>query len=213
MEHNMIKVPAKANSAINLKVLPGHFATSHSHISQYVDMTTLKCRLSEATLAANVLAQRYSSSTFVDTIVCMDGCEVIGSFMAERLTQQGIMSVNTHKTISVVTPEIHTNGQLIFRDNLQPMIKDRHIVLLIASATTGMTIEQSLKCLEYYGGIVEGISAIFSASSEVAGHEIDSIFSADDLDNYQTFNVTECPMCQAKQKLDAIVNGYGYSRL
>ncbi len=213
MEQNMIKVPAKANSAINLKVLPGHFATSHSHISQYVDMTTLKSRLSEATLAANVLAQKYSSSTFVDTIVCMDGCEVIGSFMAERLTQQGIMSVNTHKTISVVTPEIHTNGQLIFRDNLQPMIKDRHIVLLIASATTGMTIEQSLKCLEYYGGIVEGISAIFSASHEVDGHEIDSIFTADDLDNYQTYAVMECPMCAAKQKLDGIVNGYGYSRL
>ncbi|MCR4717086.1 MAG: phosphoribosyltransferase [Lachnospiraceae bacterium] len=213
MDQNMIKIPAKANSAINLKVMLGHFATSHSHISQYVDMTTLKCRLNEATLAANVLAQKYSSSTYVDTIVCMDGCEVIGSFMAERLTQQGVMSINRHKTISVVTPEIHTNGQLIFRDNLQPMVTNKHIILLIASATTGKTIEQSLKCLEYYGGIVEGISAIFSASSTVAGYEVDSIFTADDLDNYQTYEVTECPMCAAKQKLDGIVNGYGYSRL
>ena len=62
METNAIKVPSKVNSALNLKVLPGHFATSHSHINFYVDMTTLKCRLSEATLAAKIMAHKYSSS-------------------------------------------------------------------------------------------------------------------------------------------------------
>ncbi len=211
--NNMIKVPAKVNSSINLKLLKGHFATSHSHISQYVDMTTLKSRFNEATLAAKVLADKYTTSTYVDTIVCMDGTEVIGAFMAERMTEQGVMSINSHKTISVVTPEIHTTGQLIFRDNLQPMIKNKHIVLLIASATTGKTILHSVRCLEFYGGIIEGVSALFSASNNVGGHEVDSIFTVEDLDNYHSYDAADCPMCREGKKLDALVNGYGYSLL
>lgn len=31
-----------------LKITPGHFATNHAHINYYLDMTTLKTRLSEA---------------------------------------------------------------------------------------------------------------------------------------------------------------------
>ncbi|MBO4996778.1 MAG: orotate phosphoribosyltransferase [Lachnospira sp.] len=213
MERNAIKVPSKVNSALNLKVLPGHFATSHSHINYYVDMTTLKCRLNEATLAAKIMAHKYSSSTIVDTIICMDGCEVIGAYLADHLTQQGIMSVNSHKTISVVTPEIHSNGQLIFRDNLQPMVKNKNIILLLASATTGKTIQKSMECIKYYGGIIQGVSAIFSASNNVAGVEVDSIFHVDDLMGYQTFDPMECPYCKDGKPLDAIVNGYGYSKL
>ena len=36
------KVPSKTNSKINLKVVPGHFATTSSHINFYMDMTTFK---------------------------------------------------------------------------------------------------------------------------------------------------------------------------
>ena len=36
------KVPSKTNSKINLKVVPGHFATTSSHINFYMDITTLK---------------------------------------------------------------------------------------------------------------------------------------------------------------------------
>ena len=213
METNAIKVPSKANSTLHLKVIPGHFATSHSHINYYIDITTMKSRLSEASLAAKIIAQKYSTSTLVDTIVCMDGCEVIGALLAERLSEQGIMMLNTHRTISVVTPEVHSNGQLIFRDNLQPMIKGKNIILLLATATTGKTIEKSLECIQYYGGTVQGISALFSASTEVDHIEVDSIFHVDDLMGYQTYRPTECPFCKDGKPLDAIVNAFGYSQL
>ena len=39
MFENAIKIPSKINSKILLKVVPGHFATSHSHINYYMDMT------------------------------------------------------------------------------------------------------------------------------------------------------------------------------
>lgn len=38
MEQGLFKVRAKVNNDIALKVLPGHFATTQSHITKYLDM-------------------------------------------------------------------------------------------------------------------------------------------------------------------------------
>lgn len=213
MESRVIGIPSKADKNVRLRVIPGHFATTHSHINYYVDMTFLKARKSEAEAAARLLARDYSTSTYVDTIVCMDGCEVIGAYMADALTRNGIMSINSHQTMYVVSPEIHTGGQLIFRDNMQRMITDKHIVLLLATATTGITVKRAVECINYYGGKVEGVSALFSATDRVDGMQINSLFNANDIPSYETYHFTDCPLCRSKRKIDAIVNSYGYSHI
>lgn len=39
MENKVMKFYSKAGNNIILRAIPGHFATSHSHINYYVDMT------------------------------------------------------------------------------------------------------------------------------------------------------------------------------
>ena len=68
MEKRIVKLYAK-NNTVPLKVVPGHFATNHSHVNYYIDMTTLKTRLSEAGSVAASLAGLYMTNTIVDTIV------------------------------------------------------------------------------------------------------------------------------------------------
>jgi orotate phosphoribosyltransferase len=204
METRAIKIHSSINQNAIIRVIPGHFATNHSHINYYVDMTIMKSRKSEASAAASVLARKYSNSTYVDTIICMDGCEVIGAYLADALTESGIMSLNQHQTMYVVTPEVNPGGQLI---------QGKHCLLLLASATTGRTVARAMECIKYYGGIIEGVSAIFSASSSVQGVEINSIFGSDDLPAYRTYDAAQCPMCAKKEKIDAIVNSFGYSKL
>lgn len=213
MENKAIKIYSSYNNTLSLKVIPGHFATNHSHINYYIDMTTLKSRQSMAYAAAKSMVREYATSTVVDTIVCMDGCDIIGAYLAEELSASGFMSMNAHQTIYIVSPEFNSNGQLIFRDNLQPMLKNKHVILLLASATTGRTVEKCLECIEYYGGQVEGVSAIFSAVEKVADYDIHSIFHVNDIPEYTTYSHNDCPYCKAGQKLDAIVNSYGYSKL
>ena len=210
-KYKLIASPVNPNAII--RVLPGHFVTNHSHINNYVDMTIMKSRRSEAEAAAHVLARQYMISTYVDTIICMDGCEVIGAYLADKLAQSGVRSLNKHNTMYIVSPEIHTGGQLIFRDNMQMMIRGKHCILLLASATTGRTIARAMECVQYYGGLVEGVSALFSASKTVNGVEVNSIFNDDDVENYNTYDAAECPMCAKNMKIDAIVNSYGYSEL
>ena len=144
-----------------MKVIPGHFVTPNSHINYYIDMTTMRTRQSEAKAAARAMASTYAATTIVDTIVCMDGMEVIGAYLADELTQAGVMSMNAHKTIYVYSPEFDNRGQMIFRENSEMMIKGKHVLLLLASATTGQTILRAGESIDYYGGTVVGITRIF----------------------------------------------------
>ncbi len=213
MEQRAMKFYSKAGNNIILRAIPGHFATSHSHINYYVDMTGLKTRRNEASAVAKAFVQRFPIQTVVDTIVCMDGSEVIGAYMAEELERSNIPNQNAHHTVYVVTPEFNINNQMIFRDNLIPPIKGKNVVLLLATSTTGLTISRSMACIDYYGGRVQQICSVFSAIAEINGQKVESIFSTEDVPGYQAYEAYACPYCKNKQKLDAMVNGYGYSKL
>ena len=63
---NMVKLPTN-KSNLFLRVAKGHFATSHSHINYYIDVTTQKSRLSEAKAVAKELVAAYQHNTIVDT--------------------------------------------------------------------------------------------------------------------------------------------------
>ena len=148
----------------------------------------------------------------VDTIVCMDDTQMIAAFLASNLSGNR-SSVNSGKNVNVLIPEFNTNGQMIFRDNLQKMVWKKNVLLLIASATTGKTIKRSLECINYYGGQTIGVAAIFSATPEIEGIKITSVFTSEDAPDYRTYNYRECPECAKKMKIDAIVNSHGYSKI
>lgn len=213
MESRMVKFYSKESNKVALHAIPGHFATSHSHINYYIDVTSVKARIKEAKEAARVLYQKTGNPTYVDTVVCMDGTEVIGGFLAECFEQGDFMSTNLHETIYVVSPEVNSNGQMIFRDNTKPMIAGKHVVLLLDTTTTGETIRRSLECIRYYGGIIEEIIAIFSTVEEVDGMRVQSIFTGEDVPGYQAYEQHSCPYCAKGMRIEAMVNGYGYSKL
>ncbi|MGI6261194.1 MAG: orotate phosphoribosyltransferase [Acutalibacteraceae bacterium] len=212
MESRSIKIKSAQNSKLSIDIIPGHFATSHSHVNYYVDMTKIKHRIAMAQEAAATLAANYSG-TPVDTIVCLEGCETVGALLARELTSAGYVSMNEKKELCVVTPEFVPGGQLIFRDNIQPMLWNKSVLLLLSSVTTGKTVKRALECIRYYGGNVAAVSSIFSAINQVGEIPIHSIFNADDLPGYQTYSLKECPECAKQHKIDAMINSYGYSRV
>ena len=213
MENKVMKFYSKAGNNIILRAIPGHFATSHSHINYYVDMTAVKTSSAIAREAASLLAQEYMMGTNIDTIVCLEGTEMLGAFLAQALSDASIPILNAGHDISVITPELNASNQMIFRDNTQKKIWEKHVLLLMASVSTGKTINRAVECLQYYGGKLVAISAIFSAAAESRGIKINSIFSPGDLPEYQSYGTGDCPLCAARKKVDAIVNSYGYSKI
>ena len=179
---NMVKLPTN-KSSLFLRVAKGHFATSHSHINYYIDVTTQKSRLSEAKALAN------------------------------ELTKDGFANMNAHQTIYVITPEYTSGSQIILRDNLAPMVRGKHVLILSASITTGYTVQAAIEAVNYYGGTVAGLSAIFATTHECLGIPVTSIFDPSSLPDYASFDSRDCPMCKAGQPIDALVNSFGYSAL
>ncbi len=198
---------------IFLKVYRGHFATGHSHINYYIDVTQQKFCLPEARKVARELAKEFRVHTLVDTILCLDGTEVIAACMASELMRSGYLSVNQNQEINVVTPERAAGSQLIFRENTAPMITGKNVLVLMASVVTGFTAKSATETIAYYGGRTVGIASIFATVKEVGGHPVTSLFDPNDLPGYSTHDVVDCPACKAGLKLDAIVNTFGFSQL
>ena len=198
---------------VPLRVAYGHFATNHSHINYYIDITYQKTRLSEAKDSARELVSHFINNTPVDTILCLDGTAVLGTCVAEELTKTGFRTINQHQTIYVVEPEFNSSSQMIFRDNIQPMLRNKHVLILMASVSTGFTAKRSIEAIGYYGGYVAGVAAIYRAVDEVEGHPVRSIYSVDDIPDYESYDYRSCPYCKQGRKLDALVNSFGYSAL
>ena len=208
----IINLPVRRGNA-PLRYARGHFATNHSHINYYIDITYQKTRLSEAKDSARELVAHFINNTPVDTILCLDGTAVLGTCVAEELTKSGFRTINQHQTIYVVEPEYNANSQIMFRENIQPMIQNKHVLVLMASVTTGFTAKRSVEAIGYYGGKVAGVAAIYRAVDEVAGYPVRSVYSVDDLPDYASFDYRDCPYCKQGKKIDALVNSFGYSAL
>ena len=193
MAMNLVKLPTgKPN--LQLRVSKGHYATSHSHINYYIDVTLTKFRLSEARAAAQELVRGYRGTTIL-------------------FIQRYRTNMNAHQTIYLVTPEHTTGSQLIFRENTAPMIQGKHVLVLAASVTTGYTVQGAVEAIRYYGGEPAGVTAIFATVDKCAGYPVASIFDPHDLPDYQSYDAHSCPWCKEGKKIDALVNSFGYSSL
>lgn len=210
---NYRKITSKVDSNVILRVVPGHFATPNSHVNYFMDMSAIRSRITEAQAAARLLSSHLYYTATVDTIVCLEGTEVIGAYLAEELTKAGVISKNAHKSIYVITPEYSTTGQMMFRGEFAKWLKEKNVLLLMASVTTGTTVARALESLKYYGAEITGVAAIFSIATKVGGLPVQAIFTQEDLPDYLATTHDGCPMCKGRVPLDGICNGFGLSTL
>ena len=213
MEPRFFKIPVCVGD-VSLRVAQGHFATRNSHTNYFMDVTSQQSCIRDAEAVAQQLAQRnLTQHLMVDTILCMDGTRVIGTCLAQKLTQGGFRSINAGREIYVLRENVGTSGKLIFRDNARFMLEGKNVLLLLASVTTGGTVRRGIECVQYYKGNVAGIAAIYSYQKEIDGIPVVSLFDTNDISDYASYLPEECPMCREKRELDAVVDKYGYSAL
>lgn len=212
MDERLQDLRSTKNPKARIKIMKGHFATGNSHINTYIDMSTVKVRHNNCRETAKVLAAEYMHVTSIDTIVCLEETDTIGTFMAEQLAD-GHYSLSSGNNISIVSPEYHQSGQILFRDNVQRMVRNSQVLILAPSITTGKSVKRAIEAVLYYGGRVCGICSVFSSINKINGLEVKTIFTNKDIPDYRAYSPVDCPMCQAGQRLDAIVNSYGYSKL
>lgn len=210
MEPKFFQLPVCVGD-VTLRVAKGHFATSHSHINYFMDVTRQKASLGEATAVAQQLAERYLSAMKIDTILCLDGTRVIGACLARQLTQGETATVNRGQDICILRDERDESGCVRFRENNRHMVEGKTVLLLMASVTTGKTALTAMESVRRTGGEVVGIVALYSSLRELGGMEIAALFDLSDLPDYASYDPKHCPLCEKKVPLDATVNSFGYA--
>ncbi|MDR1287573.1 MAG: hypothetical protein LBK08_08205 [Treponema sp.] len=212
MDDTFFTVASQKNPRITVRVVAGHFATNSAHRSHYIDIFDLMASASVARDAARELAVPYRTSTLVDAIVYMDNTEILAAFLADELLQAGMSVMNEGSEILLLTPMVSSDGHFIFHQTVQEKIKNKNVVLMVASFSTGATADRMLECLSYYGCNLVGISAVFSVYSELDGREIHSLFDCADIPDYHFYQPSECKMCKEGIKIDAIISSEGYTK-
>ena len=207
MEKRAYDLFSKATKEVTIRVIPGHFATRHSHVNYCVDMTKVKSELVCAKAAAKLFCDGFMAAP-VDTIITLDRMKMVGAFMANYLSHSG---VNARQNIAVITPEL-VEDKLILRDNFLPYVMNCHVLLLTASATTGQTVNSGVEGIRYYGGTPVGAATVFGGEF-ACDVPVVKLFGAKDLKGYVSYPPQDCPMCKKGLKVDAVVNSYGYSKI
>ena len=208
---NCVTVSAKGNRKIRLNIYPGHYATSHAHVDNYFSMTDVRTDCAMAAEAADVLAS-YFRYTPVDTVISLEYTQIIGAFVAQRLSAPG-RDINSGADLHVVTPQVNSNNQLTFSSDMQPYVTGKNVLLLLSTVSTGRSLARAAECIRYYGGNLAGIASIFSAIGESGGMPVRSIFTSADLSSYNSYRSDECPFCRAGRKLDGFITTAGYTEI
>ena len=207
MEKRAYEIRSVVDGEVSIKIIPGHFATRHSHVNSCIDMTGIKSDLLSAKAAAKLFCNAFSS-TPVDTIITLDRMKMVGAFLAHYLSHS---QLNNGQNIGVISPEIQ-NDKLLLRDNFLPYVKNKSVLLLTASATTGKDANSVVEGIRYYGGSPVGVATVFGGEFDCSVPVI-KLFGSGDVSGYSSFLPTNCPMCREGTKVDAVVNSYGYSKI
>ena len=72
---------------------------------------------------------------------------------------------------------------------------------------------KALDTIAYYGGRCQGVAAVFSTAKEVGGVPVFSLFTPEDIPGYVFAPAKECPLCAKGEKISALINSYGFSKL
>ena len=193
----------------------GHFVTQHSHVTHCIDMTQVKSETQAALAAAKLFAGSFTD-TPVDTIITLERTKMLGAFLANELEARGI---NLNANVAVISPEV-SDDKIILRDNLMPYVKNKRVLLLTATATTGLTLKSALEGIWYYGGTPVGAATVFGGNfgDKINMHGVIDVpvvrlFGDEAIGSYRSYLSTECPLCKNGVRIDALINSYGYSKI
>lgn len=208
MEKRAVELKSRRSGAVSVRVIEGHFATKHSHVSHCIDMTKVKSEFLSAREAARLFFEDFQYIP-VDTVISLERMKMIGAFLAYELSHSGI---NHGQNIAVISPEM-VNDKLLLRDNFIPYVKNKRVLILTASATTGKTLLSAVEGIKYYGGEVTGAATVFGGDFTGLDVPTARLFGVEDIARYTSYAPSACPLCAKGVKVDALVNSYGYSKI
>ena len=159
------------------------------------------------------MSSNLATAAPIDTIICMDGCEALGAYVADKLSGYGVSTNNEFGTYNIITPDFDDSGAMIVTDDIQKMLKGKNILILLATAMQGKTLGRVLSTVTEFGGRIIGISVIFAMVDNLDGYPVNAVFSKEDLPDFTLDEDKNCDLCAKKVPIDGIITRYGLRKV
>lgn len=212
--NDVYKLTSPRNENVFIHLVKGHFVSANNHINYYIGTSDVKHNHDVSVDTAMLLSEYYNTNEIQpDTVLCLYETQTLGAYLAHELSRPNMYRYDSKREIYVVGSEYDASGNIIFRDNLVRMIKNKNVIVLISAITSGKTVERAMESVQYYGGNVIGISSVFSAVDTINDIHVNTIFSGREIPDYRAYQSHDCPLCREGVPVMAIVNSYGYSVL
>ena len=157
--NSVYKLTSPRNENVFIHLVKGHFVSANNHINYYIGTSDVKHNHDVSVDTAMLLSEYYNSNEIqADTVLCLYETQALGAYLAHELSRPNMYRYDSKREIYVVGSEYDSSGNIIFRDNLVRMIKDKNVIVLISAITSGKTVERAMESVQYYGGNVIGIS-------------------------------------------------------
>jgi orotate phosphoribosyltransferase len=148
---DILIINSQRDERVFIRASSGHFITANKHIDCYVGTSDIKHNHDVSICAARLLAEYYHMRGIrIDTVLCLYETQTLGAYVAHELSKPNMFNPNPSANIFVLGPEYDVSGNMIFRDNLIRMIKDKRVLILMSCITSGKTVERAMDSVAYY---------------------------------------------------------------
>lgn len=160
--------------------------TAQEEISMNFCISTRELRLSAklAKEAARALAQPYHTGALVDLILCEEGCEAVGAFLAAELGGGSVLSLNRGSDIHIGTLRL-SEQETCTREELP--LRGKSILLLTDLLMSPKRARRAADYILGSGAALSGVCALFGVPGEVEKRKIQCLFEASDLPGFYTW--------------------------
>ncbi|MDD2955337.1 MAG: hypothetical protein PHD67_03355 [Oscillospiraceae bacterium] len=186
----------KHQSGLYLTVTREHAAEPGCHMNRRVGTAGLRHSGKLAREAARLLAAPYQAGALVELILCEQGCEVVGSFLACELSGGNALSLNRGCDIRVAAFRWEEERPVL----LEPEPLSGQSVLLLADRL--FPPDKALCCAQWAAAqeaALSGVCALFGTPGKVGWRRVHCLFSAVEVPGFHFWPEEECPLCRAEK--------------
>ena len=140
---------------------------------------------------------------------------ITSRYVVEKVIEQYDLDTTYESFVKLIEVSTTTNTRIIdiTLTDTDPLMAKEMVDTLRNIAAERIKEVMAIEAVKYYGGSVAGVASIFATTDNISGINVKSVFNPNDIGDYATYPSHECPLCRAGNKVDALVNYHGYSKL
>lgn len=182
----------------------GHFVgVSGRHMDAYINKDALFPHVGEASLVGKMFAEKNKNSN-IDVVAA----PALGGIILAQWTAHHLLKIKKKEVLAVFTEKTADGGQ-VFKRGYGPLIKNRNVLVIEDSTTTGGSVKKVVDAVRNAGGRVIRVCVMVNRDPKIVNKKtIGAPFSALAVYRIKSYEEKDCPLCKKGMPINMSI-GHG----